>query len=131
MADDNLYIQNFTKSNLPTGRLLFANIAKDILGKKYSLDLIFVGDSRAKKLNQKFRNKNYIPNVLSFPLDKTSGQIFINPNKVKTECKKFEMNSKKYLLYLFIHGCLHLKGYDHGDEMEKLEEKFLKKFSTL
>jgi ssRNA-specific RNase YbeY (16S rRNA maturation enzyme) len=38
------------------------------------------------------------------------------------------MSLKAYTLFLFIHGCLHLKGIDHGEEMETLEDKFFAKF---
>jgi len=65
--------------------------------------------------------------VLSFPLDEKAGEIFLDL-ETKKESEEFEMSYKKYLTFLFIHGCLHLKGYDHGAEMEKLEDKFIKKF---
>ena len=34
------------------------------------------------------------------------------------------------VLFVFIHGCVHLKGFDHGDKMEKVEEKFRKIFKV-
>ncbi len=42
--------------------------------------------------------------------------------------KEFERPYDNFLIFLFIHGCVHLKGYDHGAKMEKVEEKFRKKF---
>lgn len=122
-------ITNLTKSNSPVSELLFSEIKNSVLGKKYELSLVFIGDTRAKKLNQIHRQKDYIPNVLSFPIDEQTGEIFINLKQLKKETSKFEMNHKTLTKFMFIHGCLHLKGLEHGPEMEKLEQKFLKKFN--
>jgi probable rRNA maturation factor len=122
-------ITNFTKNNSPFSELFFNKIKESILGKKYELSLVFVGDTRAQKLNKQYRNKTYIPNVLSFPVDETSGEIFINLRQLKKETEKFKMSHKELTKFMFIHGCLHLAGHNHGEEMEKLEQKFLKKFN--
>jgi len=37
------------------------------------------------------------------------------------------LSYKKYVEFLLIHGCLHLKGLGHGDKMSKEEKRFLKK----
>ena len=123
-----LDIQNTTKQKPLSKEADFVLIKDSILGKKYELSLVFGGDQKSRKLNWQFRKKTYIPNVLSFPIDENIGEIFINIKKSKSESKNFEMSEKNYIKFLFIHGCLHLKGYDHGEEMEKLEDKFSKKF---
>lgn len=120
--------KNNTKSSLPHSELFFVKIKEEILNKDYDLSFVLTGDKKSKELNLKYRNGNYIPNVLSFPIDKNAGEILINPNQAKKECSKFEMTYKKFLVYLFIHGCLHLKGLDHGKKMDLLEEKYLKAF---
>lgn len=120
--------QSKTPSPVTTKTLL--NIQEKILGKSFLLSLVFVGDKKSKELNQKYRQKDYIPNVLSFLLENNSGEIFINLRQCKKECKNFEMGYQKYVLFLFIHGCLHLKGLDHGEKMEKAEKKYLKLFSN-
>lgn len=100
----------------------------DILGKKYSVSLAFIGTGRAKKLNEVHRNKTYIPNVLSFPLTPDVGEIFIAPATAKTEAKKFGMSIDGYIGFLYIHALLHLKGLAHGDTMDKAEKKYCKKY---
>lgn len=123
-----LEIIRTTKKGLPAGQAFFVKIAKAILGSKYELSLVLVGDKKARALNQKYRQKNYVPNILSFPIDKAAGEIFINPNRVEKERAEFEKTYRQFFIFLFIHGCLHLKGFDHGPQMEKEEEKYLKKF---
>ncbi len=115
-----------TVKHIPS--LPYEMIAKGILGNAYTLTLLFVGETRARKLNQKYRNASYIPNVLSFPLDAKTGEIYITPCIAKKEAPKHHMSYEKYIGFLFIHGILHLKGYDHGSTMERLEKKYCAKY---
>ena len=122
-----LEISKTTKRNPPSG-IPFVSIKEKILGKKYALSLVFIGDDKAKKLNLSHKNKNYPTNVLAFPLDKNEGEIFINLVRAERDHKKYEQNLKKHVAYLFIHACLHLKGYEHGSTMEDEEKKILRQF---
>jgi probable rRNA maturation factor len=103
-------------------------LKKKILGNQYELSLAFVGKVKATTLNKKYRKKDYSPNVLSFPLTENSGEIIICPITAKKEAVKFNLSEEGYIAFLFIHGLLHLKGYDHGDTMNTLERKYLKTF---
>jgi ssRNA-specific RNase YbeY (16S rRNA maturation enzyme) len=42
--------------------------------------------------------------------------------------KDFDRSYENFIYFLFIHGCVHLKGYDHGSTMERIEAKFRKEF---
>jgi len=107
----------------------YKKIKEEIMGKKYQLSLSFVGTARAQKINKTYRKKDYVPNVLSFPLDKKNGEIIICPKIAYPEAKDFNLSKNGYIAFLFIHGLLHLKGYDHGDTMEALERRYVKKFN--
>lgn len=106
----------------------YAKIKDDILGKDYTVSLTFVGATTALRLNKQYRNKTYVPNVLSFPLDEHTGEIFITPTVAKKEASKFNMSTNGYIGFLFIHALLHLKGLDHGDTMDKAEKKYCVKY---
>lgn len=110
-------------------RSVFKKIKEIILGKKYELSLVFIDSKEAKRLNKQYRNKTYTPNVLSFPLTKNSGEIFIDPITAKKEALKFGRNEKNHVTALFIHALLHLKGYRHGSRMEKAEQKVRTNFN--
>ena len=107
---------------------VYEKVKQDILGKHYSLSLTFVGPDRARAYNKTHRQKTYVPNVLSFPLDDMTGEIIICPAVAKKEAATFSFSYEGYVAYLFIHGLLHLKGYDHGATMEKLERRYVKKY---
>ena len=104
--------------------------------------LLLSGESEVKKLNKHFRKKNKSTDVLSFPfhnkidLEKKLkkkgevylGDIIININKIKN--KNDETAFKYQLDKLWVHGLVHLFGYDHKKnsdfiKMERIEKKFL------
>ncbi len=119
-------ITNKSKGKLPS--LPFDQMKKVILGDKYNLSLVFTIPKEILKLNKIYRNINKPTDILSFPLTKDTGEIFICPSEAKKEMLKFNRPYKNFLAFLFIHGLVHLLGYDHSDKMEKIEEKFRKKF---
>ena len=89
--------------------------------KNMSISLMLSNNKNIKKLNKSFRNKDKSTDVLSFPFDNKKdrykgnylGDIIISYNymdKSKTKNLKF---FKEKVTKTFIHGFLHLLGYDH------------------
>lgn len=126
IKEDLVTITNKTKGKLPS--LPFVSMKEKILGKKYDLSVSFLSPSQQKKINKKYRGKDKTTNVLSFSLSPNSGEITFDPIQVKHDAPLFDMTYPKFLKYLFIHGCLHLKGFEHSSTMEKEEKKYLKIF---
>jgi probable rRNA maturation factor len=112
----------------PVPTLPYEAIAKSILGSDYDLSLVICGDKLAQRMNIEYRQKSYFPNVLSFPYSKSEGEIFINIPCAEREARKYKIPLRSRMALLFVHGCFHLKGYDHGAKMEALEQQILKKF---
>ena len=108
-------------------KLPFLDIKDKILGKKYELSLVLADKKTVVNLNKQYRDKDYTPNILSFPYSKNTGEIFIHLPTAKKQAPDFEMDFDTYLVFLFIHGCLHLKGLEHSSTMEEEEIKFLNK----
>ena len=125
-TDQGLLIKNQTRGKLQS--LPFARIKDFILGKKYELSVVFLGNAASQALNKKWRGKNKPTNVLSFPLSKKAGEIFINPAKARKEAGSFGRSLPNFIAFLYIHGLVHLKGFDHGEKMEAEEIKARKKF---
>lgn len=130
MDTDNFSISHTIKNktvnlkNKPYG-LFFKNKNK-ILSKNYELSIVFIGRKKSQMLNKKYRKKDKPAGILAFPLSKSAGEIFICPEIVKLDAPKFNMKKNEFMLYLFIHGLLHLKGFKHGRKMEKEEKKLIK-----
>lgn len=131
MSTDTFTITNTTRSRvMQKANTLLQHIKEDILGSSYQLSLVFIGSTRSRTLNRTYRGKDKAGNVLSFPLSKTSGEIFIDLNKAQKDAKHFQKGYNEFVIYLFIHGCLHLKGMDHGSEMEEAEDRYMEKWGN-
>lgn len=99
-----------------------------MLGTRYTVSLVFVGDARSRTLNRTYRGKNRPANILSFPLAADEGEIFINPRQAARDARNTGISARDYIGILFIHGLFHLKGYLHGSTMEHEEARVQKKF---
>lgn len=111
-----------------TSSLPFEKIKNDILGNRYIVSLVFVGEKRAQTLNSTFRKKEYTPNVLAFEIEKNIGEIYITPSIAVKEAPEYAHSPRAHIGYLFIHALLHLKGHAHGATMEKREAAYMKKY---
>ena len=89
--------------------------------KKITLTLLLSNNKCIKKLNKNFRNKNKSTDILSFPLAKKTsiskktyiGDIIISYNFMDKPKSQNIKNFKEKVVKTFIHGYLHLLGFDH------------------
>ena len=111
--------------------------------KKISLTILLSNNKNIKKLNNKFRNKNKSTDVLSFPSEKKIdikkspyiGDIIISYEFINRPKFLSTLEFKKNVTKIFIHGFLHLLGYDHikltdFKKMLAEEEKIYKTIET-
>ena len=123
-----------------TPSIPFSDIASVILPSEYELSLVLIGDTLGHRLNKEHKGRDYPTNILSFPLSQNEGEIFINVRRAERDASKYhaphtlrsrtsQCAVETHIMYLFIHGCLHLAGYPHGSTMDTLEKKYLNIFS--
>jgi len=125
---DNLMIIRHTKGRIPI--LPFVEMKDAILGSDYELSLVFPTLSNSIQLHMEWKKKTGPVNILSFPYDDISGEMIITLAAVRSEAKKYDRSYMNHLIFLFIHGCLHLKGMTHGAKMEQQERFFYAQFVT-
>lgn len=102
------------------------------------LSVMISDNAYIKKMNHQFRNINKDTNILSFSTDiveesltaKYIGDIIISEEKILTEALSQNKSFVNHLSHIFIHGFLHLLGYNHINsddaiKMESLEIKVL------
>jgi len=107
--------------------------------KNVSLTILLSDNKNIKKLNKKFRNKNKFTDILSFPSEKKInikkspylGDIVISYEFMNKPNNLNNREFKNNVIKVFIHGFLHLLGYDHiklkdFKKMIKEEEKIYK-----
>ena len=107
------------------------------LNKKVTFTLLLSNNKNIKKLNKVFRKKNKPTDILSFPLDKKIkiskhtylGDIIISYNYLDKPRSQDSKLFKEKVIKIFIHGFLHLLGFDHkkNKDYDKMlrEENFL------
>ena len=117
------------KGRLP--KVPFSDIAKGVLGSKYTVSFVLCGDYLSRRLNRTYLKKDYSTNILSFPLNKKEGELFLNLAKARREARLIGLPEVTWVTYLFIHGLLHLKGLAHGSTMEKRERELLLRYGLL
>ena len=106
------------------------------------IELIITNNSTIEELNKEHRGKENPTDVLSFPLDNffegqslkniPLGSIVISEDFVKEKAEHFGHTQNDELSLLFIHGLLHLLGFDHESdegEMRKKEKEIIESFS--
>ena len=94
--------------------------------RKAYLNLLLSNNTRIKELNKRFRNKNKHTDILSFPFEKIKrnlkeiylGDIIISFNYMNKPKNLNSFEFKKKTVKIFIHGFLHLLGYDHIKEKD-------------
>jgi len=109
-------------------------IAQSLTDRK--IELLITDNNTIASLNQKFRSKGTPTDVLSFPIENAAagmplGSIVISADFVKERSNELGHSEKDELFLLFIHGLLHLLGYDHekdDGEMRKKEKEMIVKF---
>ena len=132
----------------------------EVKDKQIEISLAIVGNNRMRRLNKMYRGKNRVTDVLSFgdksvlqflqkafpklkkneiveerfvqPPDKIKrlGEVIICYPQAKKQARRLSHSLEEELTILFVHGILHLLGYEHEEDeqrekMQKLEKKIL------
>lgn len=138
----NLQINNLTRKNIDEYRNSYLELLKTTLEiveyrKNVSLSVVFVSTNKIRDINNKYRNINKATDVISFAYldDKTEvinvdddiydidiGEIYICYDVAKKNAIKYGNSLNRELNFLFVHGLLHLLGYNH---IKKEDEKIM------
>lgn len=97
------------------------------------VSLMLVDNPRIHELNRDYRGVDRPTDVLSFALkdetdepdsefeDEMLGDIIISVERAREQAEEYGHSFEREIVYLAVHGTLHLLGYDHEEENEKLE----------
>lgn len=102
-------------------------LKEEDLDDNVQVSISFVGDDEIKELNRDFRGVDSSTDVLSFPMDDEFqieetmlGDVIINTKRVMEQAEEFGHSNTRELSYLTVHSILHLLGYDHIEEEDKV-----------
>lgn len=126
-------LENNTSFEINTS--LLEDITSSLTSK--DIELIVVKNDEIQELNKEHRNIDKATDVLSFPLEfdmpnMPLGSIVISVDFVEEKAKEYKHTKEEEFSLLFIHGLLHLLGFDHevdsGEHRQK-EEELIKQFN--
>jgi probable rRNA maturation factor len=141
----NLEVNNQAKSPIKKvffGEIWKAAFAEKVLvlptSKRFNLSLALVSPAEIKKINRIWRKKNAVTDVLSFAewkslkeikasreKDVFLGEIILCYDDIKAYAEENDLKIKAELAKVFLHGILHLLGFNHGKAMFALQNKLL------
>jgi probable rRNA maturation factor len=148
--DFNLDLFNETKEELSTyfeqiDELLTYTLNQQKITGYIEACIIFVDNNKIQEINRDYRNKDAITDVISFALEdhfegetvitgvglpRILGDIYISVDKCKAQALDYGHSFERELMFLALHGFLHLLGFDHmskvdEEKMFKLQEEIL------
>ena len=128
-------------ANLLDEILRAADVVGEIYGVENSeLSITLTDDEHIHALNKKFRNIDRATDVLSFAFRESDepeiigtdfeilGDVIISLERAKTQATDFGHSFLREVIFLEVHGLLHLLGYDHIDDDDRREMEAEQKF---
>ena len=109
----------------------------------HELSIVLADDEEITRLNRQYFHRNRPTNVISFPMDAGDpatfhspilGDVVISTETAKREAAAVGGEAEEEILFLMIHGILHLVGYDHegsAGERKKMEARERELFSLV
>ncbi len=108
-------------------------ISKNILQQQnWVLNIVFIEPEGIQKLNNKYRQKDEVTDVLSFHYhddfsqlwsEDIAGELIFCEERVISQWKEYGLWAEKEFYKLVIHSCLHILWFDHEDDSEYEEMK--------
>ena len=119
--------------------------AADVIGELYGveqaeLSITLTDDEHIHALNKQYRGVDRATDVLSFAFRESDepevigadfdilGDVIISLERATAQAEEFGHSFKREVIFLEVHGLLHLLGYDHIEEDERLEMEAEQKF---
>ncbi len=141
------YIENTTKEDISIDDIdnICALTFKKLEVKNPLYNITIVNNKKIREINKKYRGKDIETDVISFAFEEENdvkytkfrflGEIYISVDRAKSQAEEYGHSLKRELCFLTVHGLLHLLGYDHIEEedrvvMRKLEEEILESYDV-
>lgn len=101
------------------------------------VELVYVDETAIMNINKQFLNRDYITDIISFRYDENidnqeiEGTLYCCAPRISEQAKEYGVSPTQEFYRIYIHGLLHLTGYDdqkpaEKNEMTRLENHYLK-----
>jgi len=133
-----LHVDIFNTTDAETDEDTLADLARRIWeqegGKQGRINLVLTDDTGIVALNEKYLNRDYITDVIAFPIEETEddfeGEVYVDLLQVERNAKTLAVSPGEELRRVVAHGILHFLGYSdlapaQKGEMTKRENLYL------
>ena len=103
---------------------VISQLSEDQDAKFAEVSFVIMNDDEHTALNIKYLDRDYSTDILTFDMsdtDEIAGDVYINWEVCRTNAKEYGVSDEQELYRLFIHGLLHLVGFDDHTDDEKAE----------
>lgn len=120
-----------TKAALAPTTADFASRVQRLIGLEGEVSILLTSSAGIRRLNRRFRHKDKVTDVLSFPAAAPgcAGDIAIALPVAAAQARRYGHSLRAEVELLVLHGLLHLRGYDHerdNGRMARKEQKLRK-----
>ncbi|MGM0507423.1 MAG: rRNA maturation RNase YbeY [Bacteroidota bacterium] len=105
------------------------------------LEVVYIGSDEMIRLNRDHKKHNYLTDILTFPYHDEGASdleatLYCSPSRIREQASEWDVPEREEFIRVFIHGLLHLCGYDDQSEsdrerMKEREEFYLSKWREL
>lgn len=99
------------------------------------IELVYVDEQEIVRINSEYLDRNYVTDIITFRYDENTpkaieGTLYCCSSRIIEQSAEFDDNLKIEYLRVFVHGLIHLAGYDdqtprEKERMTELEDRFL------
>ena len=102
-------------------RAVCGGVLRALAAEPRAIDVVFVGSAGIRRLNRRYRGKDYATDVLSFGYSGQTdevglpwlGEMVLSPDVALVNALRLRTSPEREIRRLLVHGTLHLLGYDH------------------
>lgn len=132
MADSQPDIQVFneTSRKIPIANSLYQKLA-DTLSQKEKcrfnfIEVVYVDEDEIVRINNEHLDRNYVTDIITFRYhesdsDAVEGTMFCCAPRIAEQAEEFNESQEREFLRIYIHGLLHLIGYEDKSDQQKKE----------
>lgn len=128
-SEANIRIFNQSECSIPLTESDFQSVASAIMNQEdctfVFVEVVYVNEDEIIRINREYLDHDYITDIISFRYDDPQvdtgieGTLFCCASRISEQAKEYQEPEKREFLRVFIHGLLHLAGYDDQSEAEK------------
>ncbi|PAU95506.1 rRNA maturation RNase YbeY [Aliifodinibius salipaludis] len=131
MADEfpDIQVFNQTSLSIPLEQPFYQAVAKQLSDEEKCsfnfVEVVYVDEEKIVQINSEHLNRDYITDIITFRYDDTNhnhdieGTMFCCGPRIVEQAQEFNESNKREFLRIYIHGLLHLAGYEDQSEKEK------------